>query len=326
MMLVRTCLLAVILASVVNAALGAGLRRSDVPAGTEGPAIQVLVWYPCADTPKQIVLGPFSLPAVANCPLNAHELPLIVISHGRAGSFLAHHDTAEALAENGFIVAALNHPGDTAEDLSQTNDLSVWIERPKEVRRVIDFLIHTSAFAATIDSNRIGFFGFSRGGYTGLALLGGDADWVIGTTFCQEHPLYQLCRRVLSNDVPAEPLAHDPRIKAAALADPPAPFFSSRSLASINVPVQLWASEFGGDGVVLQDVSAVHQKLGSQQDYRIVPNAGHFAFFAPCTAELSAQASEICADAAGFDRPAFHKQLDASIVDFFRTTLSRSAK
>jgi predicted dienelactone hydrolase len=238
-----TLLLAVILTVAVNSAHGAGLRRIDVPADREGTIIQALVWYPCAAPPEQLVLGPFSVSAVPNCPFSVNKLPLVIISHGRAGSFLAHHDTAEALAENGFIVAVLNHPGDTVQDLSRTNDLSVWIQRPNDVKRLIDYLTGASAFSAHVDKARIGFFGFSRGGYTGLTLIGADADWAVAITFCQQHLLWQLCPQVLKGDFPTAPLAHDSRIKAAVLADPPAPFFSAKSLASINVPVQLWASE-----------------------------------------------------------------------------------
>ena len=51
--------------------------------------------------------------AVPACPVTGEKLPLIVMSHGRRGWFGGHHDTAAALADAGFVVAALNHPGDT---------------------------------------------------------------------------------------------------------------------------------------------------------------------------------------------------------------------
>lgn len=321
-----TLLLAAILAVAATSAPCAGLRRVDIPAGPEGAAIQALVWYPCAAPPEQLVLGPFSVSAVPNCSSSFDKLPLVIISHGRGGSFLGHHDTAEALADHGFIVAALNHPGDTAQDLSSTNDLSVWVERPNHVKRLIDYLTGASAFSANVDQARIGFFGFSRGGYTGLALIGADADWALATRNCQQHSSWRLCPQVLRRDYPAMPLAHDPRIKAAVLADPPAPFLSAESLASIKVPVQLWASEYGGDGVAPHDVAAIHEALRTQQDYRVVPNAGHFAFFTPCSAEMRALAPEPCSDAAGFDRPAFHQQFNADVVGFLRSVLGRSTE
>ena len=39
--------------------------------------------------------------------LAGDHLPLVVISHGFRGSFVGHHDVAEALANSGFIVAAI---------------------------------------------------------------------------------------------------------------------------------------------------------------------------------------------------------------------------
>jgi len=53
------------------------------------------------------------------------KLPLVVSSHGRGGWFGLHHDTAEALADAGFVVAAINHPGDNGNDSSQSETLSL---------------------------------------------------------------------------------------------------------------------------------------------------------------------------------------------------------
>jgi hypothetical protein len=44
-------------------------------------------------------------------------------------------------------------------------------------------------------------------------------------------------------------LTHDRRINAAAIADPLSIFFTADSFAGVTIPVQLWASETGGDGV-----------------------------------------------------------------------------
>ena len=70
----------------------------------------------CSESPGEINLGKITLPAVKNCPISGDKLPLVVVSHGRGGSFVGHHDTAETLADAGFVVAAINHPGDTTFD------------------------------------------------------------------------------------------------------------------------------------------------------------------------------------------------------------------
>ncbi len=144
-------------------AQAAGFRFMDVPADSDGPALKGAIWYPCAAPPGEVDLGKIMLPGVKDCPLLGDQLPLIVVSHGRGSSFVMHHDTDEVLADAGLIVVAVNHPGDTAFDLSHSGELSVMVERPTDIRRAIDFMLGGSPVAASIDPERSGFFGFSRG-------------------------------------------------------------------------------------------------------------------------------------------------------------------
>jgi predicted dienelactone hydrolase len=72
--------------------------------------------------------------------------------------------------------------------------------------------------------------------------------------------------------------------------------------------------------------AAAVRSLPSTSDYRIVSNAGHFAFLVPCGPELTKAVNdegepEMCTDAAGFDRTAFHRQFDADVLAFFRRRL-----
>ena len=150
----------------------AGFQFLDVPAGAGGVAIKGGVWTPCAAAPSVVTVGPFELPATKNCPIRGENLPLVIISHGRGGAFLGHHDLAETLADAGFIVVAINHPGDNALDLSSFNEPSIYVSRPTDIRRTLDFVLDQSPLRASIDPHAIGFFGFSRGGYTGLVLAG----------------------------------------------------------------------------------------------------------------------------------------------------------
>src|SRR6516165_6333863 len=151
-----------LLAAVVMStpAAAAGLKFLTVPADASGPAITVAVWYPSADKPSPVTFGLFTALAAQEGKIDGHGLPLVVLSHGRGGSFVVHHDTAEHLADAGFVVASLNHPGDTDLDKSLFYDLSIYWQRPLDVKRVIDFLVGASPLAAAIDPNRIGIYGF----------------------------------------------------------------------------------------------------------------------------------------------------------------------
>jgi predicted dienelactone hydrolase len=213
-----------------------------------------------------------------------------------------------------------NHPGDNYLDMSRSGDLSAMVERPTDIKRLVDFMLGISPAASKIDPERIGFFGFSRGGYTGLVLIGGNPNWASDADFCPQDS-FHWCEQIRRKEFPALPLAHDIRIKAAVIVDPLAVFFTADSFAAVEVPVQLWASEFGGDGVSPDSVAAVERSLPAKQEYHVVPNAGHFAFLIPCPPTLARDRPEVCADAPGFDRAAFHNEFNADVLAFFRMHL-----
>ena len=107
---------AIILGLTATLAHGAGLRTIDIPADAGGAALKGAFWYPCAQPPGEVALGKITLRGVKDRALPDNKLPLIVVSHGRTGSFAGHHDTNEVPGDAGFIVAAISHPGDTGPD------------------------------------------------------------------------------------------------------------------------------------------------------------------------------------------------------------------
>lgn len=305
-----------------TAAQAAGFRSIEVPAAANGPALSGAIWYPCAEPPREIELGPITIPGVKDCPIRGDRLPLVVISHGNLGAFFDHHDTAESLADAGFVVAAISHPGDTIpEGLDSSVMASAMVRRPDDIRRLISFMIGTSPAAASIDPERVGFFGFSAGAYTGLVLVGADPDWAV---LCRQALATDACARARRQDFRPLPPAPEPRIKAAVLADPPGIYFTPDSFAAVRTRVQLWASETGGRGlphiiVTPEGVAAIDRNLLEKHEYRVVPNTGHFAFLL-CGPSIKAVPA-FCADAPGFNRVAFHKRFNAEVLGFFRTQL-----
>ncbi|MEX3956155.1 alpha/beta hydrolase family protein [Trinickia sp. EG282A] len=298
----------------------AGIKLVNIPPDANGPALKAIVWTPCAAAAQEIPIGPYVLSGKRDCPTVGERLPLIVISHGHTGSFLNHHDIAERLADAGFVVAAINHPGDSFSDKSRQADISVFVERPTDITRLIDYMLNRSPDAAKIDPESIGFFGFSRGGYTGLVLAGGNPDFLDANVPCPD-PKLPICQQIERKEVPAGPLAHDARIKAYVLADPLDEFPTSASLKDVKAPIQLWASQFGGDGVLPETMPALAHALPQSPEFHVVPGAAHFAFLAPCPTELTKDAPALCVDAKGFDRVAFHEQFDEKVLGFFKAKL-----
>jgi predicted dienelactone hydrolase len=48
------------------------------------------------------------------------------------------------------------------------------VERPTDIKRTIDFMLGAWSDSPRIDPRHIGFFGFPRGGYTGLVEIGAE--------------------------------------------------------------------------------------------------------------------------------------------------------
>ncbi len=298
----------------------AGIKFVEIPSDANGPALKAIVWTPCAAAAQDVPVGPYVLTGRRDCPTVGEKLPLVVISHGHTGSLLNHHDIGETLADAGFVVAAINHPGDSFSDMSRQADISVFVERPTDIKRLIDYMLSGSSDAAKIDAESIGFFGFSRGGYTGLVLAGGNPDFAEANVPCPD-PKLPICQQIQRKQLPNEPLAHDRRIKAYVLADPLDEFPTSASLKDVKAPIQLWASQFGGDGVLPETMPALAGALPQKPEFHVVPGAAHFAFLAPCPEKLKKDAPTVCVDGNGFDRVAFHKQLDEKVVAFFKAKL-----
>jgi len=311
---------AVALCCLVSPARSAGIQLID-----SDPRLAGAIWYPCAGEPKDVPLGGLAvgpadtLTGVKDCPVTGERLPLVIVSHGRGAWFGAHHDTAEALADAGFVVAAINHPGDNGNDLSRRDDLSVFASRPVDMVRLLDFMLGDWKDKAVIDPARIGLFGFSKGGYTGLVLIGVAPDFKRIAEACQEKT--GACVQLHNGEAAPNP-PHDARIKAAVIVDPASATLTRDNLTAIKIPFQFWRSERGGPGVGDgSDNARVANSLPGNPDVHVVP-AGHFAFLAPCSPQLATAIPRICTDnPVDFDRAAFHQDFNARVARFFREHL-----
>ncbi|MDF3837294.1 dienelactone hydrolase [Cupriavidus basilensis] len=310
-----------------NAHAATGFMRLLVPVGNDVP-LEVGIWYPADATAAPHAPGPFEQELAPGAAVAGTRLPLVLISHGTGGSLGSHRDTAQALAQAGFVVAAPTHTGDNYQDLSRVARIA---ERPLQVRAMLDYLLTQWPDHARIDARRIGIFGFSAGGFTALAAIGGQADLGKVGPHCQAHPDEWSCRYLRNHaDTALPPTARpaadtgwDPRLKAAVIAAPALGYaFAPDGLARVRVPLQLWRAD---DDRILPEpdfADAVRQALPAAPEYHEVAGAGHYDFLAPCTAAQAALVPEICVEGAGFSRARFHRQFNAEVVAFFQRTLA----
>jgi predicted dienelactone hydrolase len=311
-----------------SAAQAAGIRDIVIPADATHPRIVAELWTPCALPARDMVVDrdgfPTTIRAVRNCAVTRRNLPLILISHGMFEDRFSHHDTAEALADAGFAVVAINHTQDSMDNMGgkTAQDISSFLVRPIDVQRTLSFLLDHPPAGTTFDRHRIGFFGFSRGGYTGLVLAGAQPDFDHVLIECPE--VVAMCRQIKEHQIPAQRPAADPRIKAFVIADPLNFFPSPGSLKNVSAPLQLWGSEYGGMGVRPMEISALETNLPVKPEFHRAIGAAHLSFDTPCS-QAQVEASDkpvMCTDPKGFDRVAFHSRFNGEVVRFFRRHLA----
>ena len=250
-------------------AQAAGLSVLEVPAGGDMPMLKGAVWSPCAAPDQTVKLQRIELPGVRDCPVKGEGLALIVISHGAFGWFGGHHDTAAALADAGYVVAAITHSNERTRR---------WrTERPAAIKRVIDHMLTAWHGHAKLDPKRIGVFGFSRGGYTGLVAIGGVPDFRLAGEHCRKIPSDPLCRHSPKTPPPTggppPDYAHDPRIKAAVIAAPLGIVFSADGMKKVTVPVQLWRAE-NDELATHHNIKAVREACRSHRSIMSSPMPG----------------------------------------------------
>ena len=323
----RLTLLLAAFVLLASPARAVGFREILVPDPGDAP-IEVGIWYPSDAVPAAVPLGLETQRVATDGAIAGHDLPLIVMSHGTGGSFASHYDTAIALAEAGFVAAALTHTGDNFGDQSRAAHI---IDRPRQLHVVLSYLLTDWPEREKLDPARVGVFGFSAGGFTALVAAGGTPDFSAIAPHCAAYPQEWTCRMLAERHVdlatiavpPASAWVHDDRIKAAVIAAPALGYtFGKQGLAGVHVPVQLWGA---ADDEVLPlawHAGAVDQALPTPPNYTVVANAGHFSFLAPCGPAFAERVPAICRDAPGFDRAAFHRQFNAAVVAFFKAKLA----
>ena len=327
-------LLSVLLQSQAQAAQ-VGWRQISVPGGAREPASAVVaLYYPTSAQARPMAMGPFTVTAAIQAAPETTVKGLIMLSHGTGGSELGHSSLAQALAQSGYLVAALRHPGDNWQDTSLRDGPGAaryFVQRPLQVSQVIDALLQDPLWKDRIASDsrgpRVGAIGHSAGGYTVLALAGGQPDMARLAAHCTneraEDPIFCGLARTLptstSNPTPAAPVlpsSGDPRVRAVVALAPLAAPFSASSLTGIRVPTLLYQAE--QDRFLVPRFHSAWVAQNMPQAQRVsVPLAWHFAFMDTPSTPLASADGDVGADAPGFDRAAFLEQLGRALPAFF---------
>lgn len=296
--------------------------------GADGQPFAAGVWYPTQSRPwPTTLLGVVLMDVARDAPVSGHDLPLVVISHGNGGGPASHADLALALANAGYIAVAPMHAGDNYADQSAFGSMAWLSGRTQEVHATLDYMLNSWQGHDHINPERIGAFGFSAGGFTVLTAVGAQPDLNLVAKHCADSPEFvcDLLRSVnspiLNVDAPTlgNAFLPDLRIKAAVAAAPGLGFtMAPNGLDNVRVPVQLWSGENDINVPYATNTKPVLEALGSRAEFHSVPGAGHFSFLAPCG--LLAPPA-LCSDQGGFDRKAFHVEMNTRVIEFFEKNI-----
>ncbi|MEP7097990.1 MAG: dienelactone hydrolase family protein [Dokdonella sp.] len=289
------------------------------------PSVAVTIFYPTDEPPRMTWLAVSFGYLAPNAAITRGRHPLVVISHGTGASSISHLDTAIALAEAGYVVAAPLHNGDNFQDDSEVGTSEWFVDRARQIVRVNDFMLDHWKDRDHLDPKRLGLFGFSAGGTTALIVIGGTPDLGRIEPLCKSHPEFvcQLQKSAVTMRIPATTeWTHDPRVAAAVAVAAGFGFtFEPNGLSAVHARMQLWEGSADDRLPLATNAEAVRLLLPKPPEFHLVENAGHLSFLMPCNVVGWLMLRTLCSDPPGFDRSAFHKQFDASVVAFFNESL-----
>lgn len=254
------------------------------------------IWYPTEEsapaTQQHANAVWQGIRAIKDAEPQAGKHPFVVLSHGMYGNARNQNWLADALAQEGFVVAAVHHPGTSSWMRDPDQARQMW-DRPGDVSRVIDHALADPEMRALIDPDRIYMAGHSLGGMTAVALAGGrfDAPKVAG--FCAAQPAAMVCGlmdlwQIAKTPEDAEAMQadlSDPRIKGFAVFDLGATqTFSTASLNAIARPLLVIGAPKGQSDVDLDVESrALRAAVPAQfMTYMEPENLSHFDFLGIC--------------------------------------------
>ncbi len=284
-------------------------------------------------------------PVLEGAPLATvqERYPLVLLSHGTGGCAPALLWLGHALAAHGYIVAAINHHGNTCGEAKlDARGFFLWWERAQDLSAVLDQLLADPTFGPHMDKQRIGAAGFSLGGYTVITVAGGRIDRARYLRFCDsperdftcgpqpEFPQAPQLFQGLEQSDPAvkRALLHsgdsyrDPRIRAVfAMAPVFGSGFASKDLADIRIPVEIVVG--AGDTTAPPATNAQrYASLIRGARLRVISGAvGHYDFVPVCTEAGKKMVQRICDDAPGVDRRAVQREVSATAIEFFAHAL-----
>jgi predicted dienelactone hydrolase len=321
---------------------------------SEDRTLSGIVWYPAEVNPgeeKEQYVGPRDKPLFyagraakdATLAPTFARFPLIALSHGTGGSAMQMAWLGTYLAARGYIVVAVNHPGNNAvTGYTVPGFIEGW-ERAKDISTAITALLADPRFGPKIDPDRIGAAGFSYGGYTMMELAGATTDSSRILTWCDQHKgacdppempnLLEKFEAFKQQPDIQHSLQHagdsyrDPRIRAVfAIAPAVAHAFTPETLQKITIPVAIVVGAADHLAPPADNAQFFATNIRNVKLTVLPGDVGHYTFLDVGTETGKKQLPQLFVDNPGVDREAVHNQVGQMAAEFFDKELAAAKK
>jgi predicted dienelactone hydrolase len=309
--------------------------------------LRITIWYPAAPSASEAPLniGPRGKPplfvagsAALDAPFeDVHPRPVILLSHGFGGTARIMGWFGTALARQGYVVIAVDHPGNNGRDPMTVAGAVLSWERPGDLATALNAAKSDPEIGPHLDLNRLGAAGFSAGGYTTLIEAGARVDFKRFVAFCDAHPDDGVCapqkefqfaradaEALLASPAGAAALAHsrdDLSIAGVRAAFVMAPAIvqglDPDSLKAMRVPVAIILGDADKVAPPATNGEAAAALIPGAK-LTVLPHVSHYDFLAECTAAGDAIVP-VCPTEA--PRAATHKTAIDDALALFDATL-----
>ncbi|OBU51509.1 alpha/beta hydrolase family protein [Stenotrophomonas maltophilia] len=309
--------------------------------------LRYTVWYPAMAGSSEVPLriGPPDAPlfvvgqAAPEAAITGGRLPTLLLSHGNGGSARMMGWLGTALARAGYLVIAVDHPGNNGVDeLTLQGSMLSWL-RADDLRAALAAVQADPKLGPHVDAQRIGVMGFSAGGYTALLAAGARPDLRRLRDFCEAHPDDGVCQP--QSEAPSHTL--EARKAAAAAADlapwmahaddaRPVPgvravFLMAPAIMQAFPPQQLQALrqpvsiiQGAADTVAPAATNAEVAKASiTEARLDVLPGVGHYDFLSECTPLGQQRLPALCSSQT--PRAQTHARTVAEAQRFFEAAL-----
>ena len=165
--------------------------------------VRVTVWYPAAGgaEEKSLDIGPPAQPlfyvgsaAPDAAFADSRRRPVILFSHGYGGSARMMAWFSTVLAQQGYVVIAVDHPGNNAIDQGTVPGAALFWDRADDLEAALDRAKSDPVIGPHLDARRLGVAGYANGGVTALLAAGARVDLAHFQAFCAAHPDDSICK------------------------------------------------------------------------------------------------------------------------------------